>query len=174
MVVVEQLVDPQESGRVGPASASIRRPSSVGVLATDRDPTGRRPQGGCDHVSSAGVALVVAQERPGEQREELGQQWLSPLVIRERSRKQGSSKKARLSAVLIWGRSSGLPYGPYRRPLCKPPSIGLHGRAELSALVGRPRGTWVDAPVTAVWLPGRRAAVYSQREPLPIQWLPVV
>jgi hypothetical protein len=61
----------------------------LGVLAADRDPTGRRPQGGGDHVSSAGIALVVAQERPGEQREELGQQSLSPLVIRERPRKQG-------------------------------------------------------------------------------------
>src|SRR5829696_3847289 len=60
VVVVEQLVDPQEAGRVGAGQLLDPPAQLLGVLAADRDPTGRRPQRGRDHVSCGGVALVVA------------------------------------------------------------------------------------------------------------------
>jgi hypothetical protein len=88
VVVVEQLVDPRKRARQG--RPALDPPAQLlGVLAADRHGSGRRPQRRGHNISGGGVGLGVAQERPGEQLEELGQQPLAPVLILDRLRHQG-------------------------------------------------------------------------------------
>jgi len=59
-------------------------------------------------VPWSGVSLVVAQERPGEEGEELGQQPLSPVVIGQRPARQGVVEERRAERAtdlgkVVWG-----------------------------------------------------------------------
>jgi hypothetical protein len=112
MVVVDQLADPQEAGRVRSGQRLDPLVQLLGVLAADRNRSRWRPQRGGHDVSCGGVALVVAQEHPGKEGEELEQQPLSPVVIRDRPARQGIVEERLVSALLILGRSSGTTLRP--------------------------------------------------------------
>jgi hypothetical protein len=89
VVVIDQLADPQKAWRVRSCELCDPLAQLLGILAADRHRSGRRPQRGADNLSFGGIALVVAQERTGKDREELRQQPLSPVIIRDRPSRQG-------------------------------------------------------------------------------------